>query len=339
MIRLDDSAVKEMLIAPKLNGSGSHYVSDCPSCGKRNHLYVQRQTDKTHRSLGFNLSWFFSCKRCELSGGPRKLCILHSRSDLIEFGTSVDLWEALPTLAQRNAVEVIDTPSISPPLGYCRVQYHPYLASRGFTEEHFKTYDIGVSSILSKFRNRVIFIVREGGQCKGYLARSVFSKEELDNINKLKGPDELKLLRYENSASDFGSLLFGIDEIVVGETVEVIVVEGITDKANVDSSLGLFKSNKVKCVCSFGKKLSPDQVSKLKRLGVSRITIMYDPDAVDEEKSIGCKNNYAVEQVRLSYIGDKDPGDSSGDQISAAYLGSESPFLFALNKVAVRALS
>ena len=84
----------------------------------------------------------------------------------------------------------------------------------------------------------------------------------------------------------FRSLLFGYDEINE-HTITVILVEGIFDKIAVDKVLGLWNNDEVKCVATFGKKISEDQIHKLELKGVSRVILLYDFDAVKDIKKYG----------------------------------------------------
>lgn len=95
-------------------------------------------------------------------------------------------------------------------------------------------------------------------------------------------------MRYNNSIdTDFASLLYGYDDIIKGETETVIIVEGIFDKISCDKKLRLFDDNIVRCVCTFGKKISDVQINKLIAKGVSNIILSFDFDALKEIRQYG----------------------------------------------------
>mgnify|MGYP000900956750 CR=1 FL=1 len=47
---------------------------------------------------------------------------------------------------------------------------------------------------------------------------------------------------------------------------ELIIVEGITSKLRVDCELKLYKQDNLKCVCTFGKKITDTQIIKIKTI-------------------------------------------------------------------------
>jgi DNA primase len=127
-----------------------------------------------------------------------------------------------------------------------------------------------------KYQNYILFPIYDDGKVKGYLGRYASKRVP---ANKL---------RYNNSIdTDFASLLYGYDEIIKDKTETVIIVEGVFDKISVDKKLGLINNDEVKCVCTFGKKISDVQIRKLIAKNVSNIVLSWDFDALREIKQYG----------------------------------------------------
>jgi hypothetical protein len=121
-----------------------------------------------------------------------------------------------------------------------------------------------------------------------------------------------------NSSSDFGKFLLGIDE-VTHSTTDVVLVEGFTDKAKVDIAINAYSSDRIKCCSSFGKKVSRDQLSILKKKGVKRLHFMYDPDAFYDMKKVvihAC-NYFSVGAIIVKGGDDVDPGSMSYEEINS----------------------
>jgi len=118
----------------------------------------------------------------------------------------------------------------------------------------------------------------------------------------------------------------------------VILVEGVTDKANVDKLLRLDKSDKLKCLCTFGKKISESQIRKLKTKGISKVILMYDPDAIDESKKYSIELELWDIRVKVGYLPDKDPGDLNREELTTVLSQTQTPNQFASSKMQKRKL-
>lgn len=345
MIQISDNILKSLLINASRNGTGTHYIARCPFCERDNHLYIQRKTSKVN-SRGENVSYMWECKRCGENGRLRKLLIKLGRVDLVDFGgESVDTAKPLEKKIQRFVREEgvqtdLSVPTKNPPLGWRRTYQDEYLNSRGFVREQYDLYQVGRTKLLHKLRDYVVILVMEDGECKGYVARSERDRKWIDDYNQSKkdqGSRE-RYLRYQNSTNtDFGKLLMGIDEIT-DQTSTVIVVEGAFDKTNVDKLLKTWEGPEVKCVCSFGKKLSDVQIRKLKNRGVGHIILLYDPDAVNDSKKYSFELTKRFDKVHVGFTSKCDPGDLSLPELSLILESLESPLNFSINKVQKKSL-
>ena len=164
---------------------------------------------------------------------------------------------------------------------------------RGITPDDCKRYNIGATDLYRKYQKYVLIPIYDGGKIRGFLGRYGAKKVPKDR------------LRYNNSVgTEFSELLFGYDEITENTTT-VILVEGIFDKIAVDKVLHLWDSEDIKCVCTFGKKISPEQSKKLMLKGVTNVILLYDFDAIKDIKKYGLEleNNFVTS---ITYTTKKD---------------------------------
>lgn len=234
---------------------------------------------------------------------------------------------------QQLDLQIEDCPL---PLGFRRINHHPYLEGRGFLPDDYERYHVGQTGIDPRYRDFIIFGVKQFGEIKATVARSQKSKKEIDALNalyKLKGVDR-KELRYINSYSDFAKIVLGIEELTP-QTDTVIVVEGLFDKQNTDRVLDLRSQQEVKCIATFKCGMSPEQKFLLQQSGVKTVIVLYDPDVIDEIKEAAWDlDPYFNVHVGFCENG-KDPGDMEGDDFDQVFAHLKSPSQFGAGKVAV----
>ena len=276
------------------------YVTDCPFCGKERHFGINFEPSRG------NLS--FNCYVCGESGATSKLLKHVGRTDILQFGRSVaDEIEELNDPDQE--LDVI-APTVLPPYGFTPITYSPYLESRGFEPWQYPLYSCGYAPNSYLFKDYVIWLVKERGEVKGYVARSVWTKESIDEYNAwAKATGSMKHLRYRNDETGFGKLLFGMDELDDPMVNTVILVEGITDKANVDRMFRLHQHPHMKCCATFGKKISKAQIYKLHERGITNIILMFDADALAAMKEVAFAMDIEFQWVRCAVVLNGDPGD------------------------------
>ena len=333
---MTNELIRSVLTNAFENGKKTHYIAQCPWCSRDEHLYVQKRTTRT--SGGRNVSFMFQCKRCGEAGGYKRLLRKLDKMHIIEDGQEVDIFNFTKKTLKIIDEIVPEKDQIPPPIGFVQVEYHPYLAKRGFTDQHYEHYKIGISNIDFSMQDRIIFLVQENELTYGYLSRSTKDREWIDRQNaKAKEDGTYKYLRYKNSTSDFAKLLMGIDEITEN-TNTVILVEGIFDKSNVDLYLNLFDNEQTKCCACFGKKVTSDQIAKLRAKGISNVILMFDPDAIAESKSTGSTLQKVFDSVKVAFLNEKDPGDLTKSEFLHIFSNLESPFMFSLNKLQIKKL-
>jgi len=234
----------------------------CPSCGQNDEFSIKF----TDNGAVMHCLHSKSCNNYSTSlynylKGIGKL-------DLITYEKTIKLDE-FPDFSEPNEVleEISELPLKKLPIGFRRLNYDEYLNSRKFDEEHYELFQVGETKLDPSLRNHLIFqfFNKEGG-CIAWMSRSKKDKKwHDDNLKRFKqGLCDLQL-RYNNSSStDFGRLLGGYNEIT-NNTDTLIIVEGITDKVNVDTELGLLYDESLKCCFTFGNKISVDQVNLINK--------------------------------------------------------------------------
>jgi hypothetical protein len=321
----------------KKSGNKGWFLSynNCPYCNKTEHL-----------SIIFGEVSSFTCKRCGEHGSLYKLLEKVDRKDLIlgnkDFISTNNKIEGINENIISTKVFDFNLPIKQKPLGFIRIFENDYLESRNFTKQHFEIYTIGISTF-DPFVNKdyIIFVCNQFKNEVGWLARSKKSKEEIDAINVIRKQKELpKYLRWQNSIdTDFSNILFGFDELEENTKI-VIVVEGVTSKANVDKLLGLFNQKTVKCVASFGKKITDFQIALLKSKNIETVILLYDPDAVKEIKEYSFRLEDNFDNVLVGFIpfkksdgSNKDPGDLINSELDKVMNTLQSPINFFTEKI------
>jgi DNA primase len=268
-MKISDEDLKGVLLNPKLNTKGQ-YICDCPFCGKEKHFYISKSTQ------------LWDCKKCGENGNVYKLLKFLDKTFLLAGRTIEDKSEIISIRGQKQAdlapeeVKVDKLPVLKLPVGFRVSVDDEYLLNRRLSKEEIKYYKIGGTALLRKYKDYVIMPVYDDGEIRGWVGR----------YRGAKVPDGVP--RYKNSpGTNFSKLLYGYDEIIKGKTEIVILVEGIFDKIAVDRYLKLRWQDEIKCVCTFGKKISGEQVAKLVEKQVGRLVLLYDFDAISDIKRIG----------------------------------------------------
>lgn len=299
-ITISDSDLRDLIEVKKETQSGQ-YICDCPFCGKSMHFYIDKRTQ------------LFECKKCWESGNIYKLLKYLGKTYLLQ-GKSVKKTDVLESIRMQleekieNSINVEELPEIKMPIGFRIYKDSEYLRSRHITRGDCNKYKLGYSDILPKYENYVLIPIYDNLKIRGFLGR--YSSKI---VPKSK-------LRYNNSlGTDFASLLFGYDDIVKGETETVILVEGVFDKINVDKYLELYLDNSIRCVCTFGKKISNIQIQKLLLKQVRNIIVSYDYDALREIKKFGLRLKQYFNTFACVCMLEKDLGDCNNIEVKKVF--------------------
>ena len=269
MMRISDEDLRDLLGDIKPTRSGQ-YIATCPLCGKEAHFYISRSTQ------------MWDCKKCHEYGSIYKLLRLLNKTYLLQ-GSTVEVKERIESIREMTQelvcdadTELSELPSVTMPAGWKVLrESNAYLRARGVTADDCKRYRIGATDLYKKYKNYVLMPIYDNGDIKGFIGRYGAKRVPEDK------------LRYNNSiGTEFAELLYGYDEIT-DKTQTVIIVEGVFDKIAVDRHLRLWDSDEIKCVCTFGKKISDRQIKKLMLKGVVNVVLLYDFDAIREIKKYG----------------------------------------------------
>lgn len=290
---ISDEDLRELLINPRLTRSGQ-YVCDCIFCGKEQHMYVSKRTQ------------MFDCKKCHEYGSIYKI-LQHLDKLYLLAGSTVENKEHIDSIRRKNEeceddIRLAELPIKKMPAGWhILTNSNKYLLTRGITSQDCKRYNIGITNLFSRYDKYILIPIYDGGKIRGYIGR----------YGAKKVPDDK--LRYNNSINtEFAELLFGYDEIT-NNTLTVVLVEGVFDKIAVDKALCLFDDETVKCVCTFGKKISPKQIHKLIIKGIINVILLYDYDAIKEIKKYGVELEKYF-HTSITYTTKKDIDECTRDE-------------------------
>lgn len=301
------------------------YTGDCPLCGKEEHLGVV-----------FGKVSSFRCVKCNQKGTLNRLLKLIGRTDLLDNTSFLNIKKV--EIVEKFKVEKTFTISgKNLPIGFTRIYSDDYLNDRGFTNEDYLRYPVGISDIERRYKNYIIFpILEKDDTCSGFISRIKLDSNELKSINIKRKRAKFPILRrYQNSFNtDFGKLFYGIREIIIGKTKTVILVEGFFKKKNIDTLMGLYNNDKIKCLATFGKHLTLFQVERLKELGIKKIIIIFDPDAILETQELSFKYENSFE-IKIGFA-KRDPDKINKKELDEIFENLESPFKFKISKVQVK---
>lgn len=306
-MKLNQKQLERLLapFSPVLDARKKNLLCHCPKCGQF--------------EFGISLNGHlhpFQCyrrKKCGFIGNIYVLLSFLGKSREFVKDDQVDLNKRITLLGDyKGAVKVYnELPEVHPPVLWKRVDDDPYLRSRGFVDYQFRKFEVG----RTKFRpDYVYFLVKQDGRITGYIGRSERSKEWIDEFNECRQPGEMKYLRYDNSVNDFSKMLFGLDEIIEGQTTDVILVEGIFSKTKTDLNLKLDDQVEFKCCATFGAKISEDQIKLLRKKQVKNIWLWFEADLLNKAKAVAATLSLHFNSVRASYLEGRDPGEINSEE-------------------------
>lgn len=301
----------EVLDNVRYDGRKRNIISDCPFCGKSQKFGVSLAKDGN--------PW--NCFSCGERGGSVKLMTHFDRMDLIQdfFDVDDDV-EDLLAIDDEDFDLDLELGEVELPPDTKRTSFDKYLDSRGWFDESyfdfpvFKSYDW-------KYSDYILIGVHMNGLLTGYVGRHTWEKKDIVHYNKVqKRKGGYQILRYKNSdGNEFAKMLGGFDHIIKGETDTAILVEGFMDVIQLSQELGIFESNKVRAVCTFGKKMSQEQIYHLQSKGIKNVIVWFDDDAIEDIKRMDIGKFF---NVRIASTMDADGvkdgmdvGDLNGEQI------------------------
>jgi hypothetical protein len=292
---------------------GNNFVIDCPECG--------------HREAGISITknlnpW--GCYRKSACGAEGNIYTLKKYGIKIDENDKTTQFDSRLEKKELKVFEEVDNsvnlPLITMPLGYKRVYDSDYLNSRGFNKRDYEFWEVGKTTF-GFLKDYIIFPITKEDSYKAYVAR--LTREQRNKFES----------KYRNSVSEFSSLVGGSDKIT-SNTHTVILCEGKFDIINITRLLELYDCEEIRSVCSFGAKVSSNQVKILKDLGITNVILLFDGDVISKIKSISFELtlNFNV-QVALFEDQNIDAGDCNLVQLSSALSNAKSPLEFNLSKI------
>lgn len=298
-VRLSDDLVPEILHNIS-RGPKNHLISDCPLCGKERHFYFNQVSQR------------WDCKKCSRSGDIVYLLSLLGRLSLIR--KFVDITKSLQNRIAsvfEESEELIQEP-LSPkpvhmPAGFRLVQYDNYLNDRGFCAEDYTKYPVGITQLVNKYDEYIIFPVIEDYNNVGFIGRKKWSRNEFERHEKAHGwaPP-----RYSNSKTNFQNILYGLDEILFYVDT-AILVEGVFTKIACDRRLKIQQDDNFRCLVTFGKRVSHSQILKLLLRGIKNVILIFDEDAVEEAYKHSRELQKYFDSVRIGFVSEGDLDECS----------------------------
>lgn len=330
-MKLSLEKLKELFPTGRLDHRKTNWITNCPECGERE---FSISIEENHLNGCFR-------GKCGYKGNIFTLMKKIGRVDiLINKDIKFDKIEKIK-LYRDDVLLNLELPDISLPMGWKQIHSDPYLDSRNFTE--YDKYKVGITNIHPKLaKDFVVFLIEEEGKLKGYISRNRKGKEELEAINKfykLKGMQKQEY-RYVNSPTDFGKLVFGLDEITE-KTTTLIIVEGIFDKFRIDHLLNLHHQEEVVCVATFKCAVSPEQIFKITQKGVNIETtiLLYDSDVIDEIKKTAFELRNYMGNVLIGFANSgNDPGSFTEEDLEQVFSTLDTPTNFSVNKINLKKL-
>ena len=302
LLTYDD--LTEVLENVRLDGRRRNAISDCPYCGKSQKFGVSLVKDHN----------LWQCFSCGERGGSFKLMTYFDRLDLIQefFDVDDELENPFDELEEEDLD--LELEEVELPEDTKKVASDEYLEGRGWYDESFFDFPVYRSKYF-KYRDYVMLGVMMYGSLVGYVSRHTWSKEDIENYNKIqKRKGGYQILRYKNSdGNEFSKMLYGFDTIIEGKTDTVILVEGAMDVVQITQELELFEGESLRAVASFGKKISEEQIFHLQEKGVKNLIVMFDDDAIEDVKRLDLDKYFNVLIASTNDADGVEEGDDVGD--------------------------
>lgn len=324
------------LLHLKKSGNRGWYLGNCCFCGKEDHLGV---------IFGTQLS-SFKCQKCGEKGPIYGLLVKLNRIDLAskeKKSLNLDNLQIKDLFAKESIIDLtIELPNRLLPIGSKKIiegdKYWKYLIDRGVSEKQIIKYQPHHTNLHPIYKqNYIIFPIYQFNEIKGFIARSLFTKNEIKEINLTRSKSD-KYLRYRNSAgTDFEKIIYDFDNLITYK--KIILEEGIFSKFNSEN----FTKGNYGVGVTFGKKISPFQIELLKQLPLlEELIILFDPDAISEVKEYSKTLPFKLKIGFIPFRNEegeyKDPGDIDEEEFNSILENLEEPFEFNLNKVAKKIL-
>jgi len=165
------------------SAKGWIYGGKCPWCNNSDKFGVKlNQTTAQYKN---QISYNCFHGSCQQRGSEFKLLNHIGLGHLLKHGEFIGEKEKIKNtlFAEDEESSSIEVEEVSLPLGFRRVLSDPYLEGRGFEPWQFQYYIIGRTKWYAPLKDYVLFSITEDGKHKGYIGRSTWSREQMDDYN------------------------------------------------------------------------------------------------------------------------------------------------------------
>lgn len=277
---------------------GGEVHIQCPRChDSKYRLYVNRRTK----------NWI--CHNC---GGKGRSAVA-----FLKWILRVDDASAVRTLAQSGSVVRLDEDDeederpvkkptrfkeVALPPGYQPLSlpateksgpFWDYLIERKISPKMVYNYKMGYCRV-GPYKWRIIIPVTMFGKRHGYVARTIREGVKRKYLN----PDEMHTSR----------VLFNLDNVLDSGTDKVVLVEGVFDALRLPDL----------AVCTFGKKISHEQMDLLAEAGFKKLVFCYDGDALRDSSRYAASVPSYMACYRATLPPEYDPGNAPLTVLSQA---------------------
>ena len=295
----------------------NEWVLKCPMCGKEDKLSVNVVKGFWHCWVCEEYETTWEGKRRPVKGAGGVLSLIkwlegctHGRAAAILADGSTA--EAVSSLAifedvwDTKVEEPVRGRPISPPPNWQHIySLLPYCKKRGITEEDVRQFGL-VHCVAGRYRNRLVFPVWEGNDLMYYQARAMWEE--------VPGQRYIKSLNPPRVAGDGtvgpSDVLMNLD--TARNYPRVAITEGPIDCIHAGPS----------AVCTFGKKISYQQIYKLRAAGVRAIDLMWDGPSEKEPRGAWpemlqvAARLSGVFDVNLVFLPRGDPGEYTREELN-----------------------
>lgn len=249
----------------------------CPYCPGAKKLYISMRTK------------LWICQRCGRKGGALTLVKLVMKCD--DVAAMRLITSSTPVADERYREERKEPPPnvVLPELYHKLVQpeddksrpFWDYLTNRGLSADLVSNFEMGYVRA-GPLKNRIILPIYQYGQLAGYTARSLF---------------DIKMKYWVPPWCKTSQMLYNIDAL-----------EGQEYGVLMEGQFDIYRLPQVS-VCTFGKKISAEQVGLMVDSGVTKWVMCYDGNAALEGVKFAARLPEYMEVFKATIPEEYDPGN------------------------------
>jgi len=276
--------------------------TQCPRChDSKYRLYINRRTKNwicfncsvKGRSAVSYVKWVLDC-----DDAMAVRAIVESSDRSIRDDEDEDIDE-LPRPTEEEVALPLGYRALKLPADAKSQPYWEYVINRNITPSMVRQYAIGYCR-RGVCRGRIIVPITVFGIRRGWVGRTISD----DVKRKYLNPPNVHMSR----------LLFNIDNVMQHGAEKIILVEGIFDALRLPD----------RAVCTFGKKISVQQIELLGEAGFRKLIFCYDGDAIaDAAHYIKEAIPLSMQCYRAALPAEYDPGNAPLTVLSKAIRDAE----------------